>query len=563
MLRVPLALLWNLFLSLGLLVRLPFRLLGRKAVPTYVRFVLRGDPPYRSSLRRPWFRRRPPPGVVSALDVLKRDLEQLSRDKRVKGVVLDVGRLEMAPAKRLLVAQWLAAFRGSGKEVVGYAISPGNAEYALLCAATRVVLPRPGRLALDGFLLEATAVGEALQRLGIRAEFVRRGDFKTAPELFTRSDISPNQRALLEELLDDRHQELVDAVSAGRRLDAKEATSLVDKGPYSAARALAAGLVDVLADEVELPGLLGLPPVTHGDVQVPTFPSYQRALPIPSMRWAPLRRRTRLAVVPLSGILADGDASRPWPAVAGAETVLAGLRAAAQDRRCPAVLLYVNSPGGSALASERVADEVVRLARRKPVVAYTDRVSASGGYLAWLGAQELWAGPHSVVGSIGVFAGTFDAQALLQRLGIHQTAFTRGEHAGLGTVSRKLTAAEKGALEADVEEIYQRFVARVAGARKMDVPAVLARAEGRVFTASRALAEGLLDRLGTFEEAGARALALAGVRPQDFELVIHGLPRRRLGLSALLPRSAQVLTLWWPWLTGEGLSGTEAFGGQR
>jgi protease IV len=203
----------------------------------------------------------------------------------------------------------------------------------------------------------------------------------------------------------------------------------------------------------------------------------------------------------------------------------------------------------------------VRFAARKPVVAYTDRVSASGGYLASLGARELWAGPHSVVGSIGVFAGKFDAQELFSRLGIHQTAFTRGEQAGLGTLSRPLTAAERSALERDVDETYRRFVERVARSRKMTVAQVLERAEGRVFTASAALAQGLVDRLGTFEEAGARALELAGVPAGPFALAVHGLPKNRFGLSALLTRRAQILALWWPWLTGEGLGGSEAFGG--
>jgi protease IV len=564
MLRALLALLWNGLLGLLLVVRLPLRLLGGHTPPAYVRFVLRGDPPYRASLRRAWLRRRPPAGQVAVLETLRRELERLCQDERVKGVVLEVGPLAMAPAKRLLVAQWLKAFRASGKEVVGFAVSPGNSEYALLCSANRVVLPRPGQLALDGFLLEATTIGAALERLGVRAEFVRRGDFKTAPEFFTRSDVSPNQRALVEALLEDRHTELVEAVAAGRRLEREVARARVDQGPYSAERALAAGLVDALADEAELPKLLGLPPVQKGDVEVPAYPSYLRALRWPVVRWAPLRAPPRLAVVPLSGVLVDGDGSarRPWPAVAGAETLLAGLRAAAQDTHCPAVLLYVNSPGGSALASERVADELLRVAERKPVLAYTDRVSASGGYLASLGARELWAGPHSVVGSIGVFAGKFDAQELLERLGITRTAFTRGEHAGLGTVARPLTAAEREALEREVEETYRRFVERVARSRRMAVPDVLARAEGRVFTAAGALAQGLVDRLGTFEEAGARALQLAGVPSRDYQLAVHGLPRGRLGLGALLPRRAQVVALWWPWLTGEGLGGTESFGGE-
>ena len=560
--RAPFAALWNLLLALSLVLRIAVRLFARRPPPAYVRFRLRGDPPYRASLRRRWPWHRSSGAEVSDLATFRQDLERLARDARVKGLVLDVAALGMPPAKRLLVAKWLEAFRTSGKEVVGFAVSPGNAEYALLCSATRLVLPRPGRLALDGFLLEATAVGTALERLGVRAEFVRRGDFKTAPELFTRSDVSPNQEALIQELLDDRHAELVDAVARGRHLAPSDAVARVDRGPYSAERALAAGLVDALADEAELPALLGMASGQDREGQVPPYSDYLRSFRVPAVHWARLRGRPRLAVVPLSGVLADTDGAvpPPWPELAGAETLLAGLRACARDNRCPAVLLYVNSPGGSALASERVADEVTRLAQLKPVLAYTDRVSASGGYLASLGARELWAGPHAVVGSIGVFAGKFDAQALLVRLGIHRTAYTRGEHAGLGTVTRALTAAERDALEGEVEEMYQRFVARVARSRKLSTGEVLARAEGRVFTSQRALAEGLLDRLGTFEEAAARAFELAGVPTTDFDLSVYGMPKRRLGLAALFPRRAQVVALWWPWLTGDGLGGTEAFG---
>ncbi|HMK72020.1 MAG TPA: signal peptide peptidase SppA, partial [Myxococcaceae bacterium] len=514
------------------------------------------------AMPRRWPARRRSRARITALETFRRQLDELAADARVRGIVLDVGPLAMAPAKRLLVAGWLRTFRERGKEVVGFSVSPGNAEYALLCASSRVILPRPGRLSLDGFLLEATALGGALERLGIRPEFVRRGEFKTAPELFTRPDISPNQRAVLDQLLDDRQAELVEAVAAGRGLDAQKAAARLDDGPYGAERALGAGLVDVLADEAELPELLGVKVPDHGDVRVPDMGAYARSRRFPAVRWGRLRSRPRLAVVPVAGILVDGEGApaRPGPAMAGAETLLTGLRAARDDRRCPAVLLYVNSPGGSALGSERVADEIQRLVRRKPVLAYTDRVAASGGYLVSLPARELWAGPHAVLGSIGVFAGKFDASALLERLGIHRTAYTRGAHAGLATFSRPMTEAERGALEREVEEMYGRFVDRVASSRKLDREAVLARAEGRVFTAGRAMAEGLLDRLGTFEEAAARVLELAGVVGPDGGLVLHGLPRRRFSLAGLLPRRAQVLALWWPWLSGDGLDGSEPFG---
>jgi protease IV len=562
MLRILLASVVNLFVLVLVVFRLPVRLFRGGRPPSYVRFVVEGDPPYRSLWRWNWRRLRKHRARIQVLEVFRRQLARLAAEPRVKGIVLEVKPLGMAPAKRLLVAQWLRAFRTSGKEVVGFAVAPGNSEYALLCAADRVVLPRPGRLSLDGFLLEGTAVGGALERLGIRAEFVRRGEYKTAPELFTRVDVSPAQRALIEALLDDRHGELVEAVTTGRRLDAAVATERVNRGPYSAERALAAGLVDALADETELPALLGMVSREQNDGVVPGFAAFARSRWVPPDRWRRMRPLARLAVVPVAGVITEGEGSAPpRPPVAGAETLLAGLRAARDDARCPAVLLYVDSPGGSALASERIGDEVERLASRKPVVAYTDRVSASGGYLVSLGAREVWAGPQAVVGSIGVFAGKFDASGLLERLGIRRTAFTRGEHAGMGTLSRGMTEAERAALELEVEEMYRRFVDRVARSRKMEAPAVLERAEGRVFTAQRALAEGLLDRLGTFEEAAARALELAGVTPPAFDMVAHGLPPARFDLAALLTRRAQVLALWWPWLTGEGLGGSEDFGG--
>jgi len=569
-LRPVVAALVNLVLLLVAVVRAPFRLFGRRRAPAYVHFLLKGDPPYRQPLQRRW-RWRPArhlPGQITSLHLLDEALDTLAADPGVKGIVLQVESLEMPAGKRSWIAERLAAFRARGKEVVGTAVSAGNAELALLCATDRIALPRAGRLEVAGFLAEATAAGRAFEQIGIRPEFVRRGEHKTAPELFIRAEVSPNHRAALEQFLDERHVELVEAVARGRGLSADEARARVDQGPYSATRARALGLVDVIADDLELPGVLGLEAdedrALSGTAGIGTFRDWERSRRLPRVRWMPWLRPVRLAVVPVSGMIAQAPSSAPpvGPAVAGSETLIAGLRAAARDRASPAAVLYVNSPGGSALASELVLAEVRRLAARKPVIAYVDRVCASGGYMVALGAKEIWASPGSILGSIGVFAGKFDLSELLSRLGVHREVLTRGEHAGLLTSSRPLSPGERDALEAEVEEIYGRFVELVSEHRGLPPDAVRARGEGRVYTAARAQEAGLVDALGSFEGACARAFALAGRAPRRFELQPFGLPRRRLPLLSLLRNALApaVYALWWPTWTASGLRGSEDFG---
>src|SRR5262249_14947880 len=192
-LRPIFAALVNLGLLLVAVFRAPFWLARRRRAPVYVRFVLKGDPPYRQPLQRRWplRRERHGPAERASLHVRDEAVEPLAADRSVKGILLEVQSLDMPAGKRAWVAERLAAFRARGKEVVGTAVSAGNAEYALLCAADRIALPRAGRLELPGFLVEATAAGRAFEQLGIRPEFVRRGEHKTAPELFIRAAVSP------------------------------------------------------------------------------------------------------------------------------------------------------------------------------------------------------------------------------------------------------------------------------------------------------------------------------------------------------------------------------------
>src|SRR5690606_13378389 len=269
--RLLIALLVNSVRGLWALIRWPIRRLRRP--PEWVRIRLTGQLPYRQRPRPPLLRRllsrgRPPEASdVPSLHAMRTHLDRIAREPRVRGVILIVHELALSAAQRAAVRELLSTFRASGKEVVGYGVSLSVAELEVLAGADRILVPKAGRVEPMGSAAELTAIGSGLQRLGVRAEFLRRGDYKTAPELFTRSDISEIQRATTEHLLDDRLGLLVDVISTGRKLPPERVRALIDEGPYSARRALSAGLIDGLCSEVELPEVLARPPGAAADAR--------------------------------------------------------------------------------------------------------------------------------------------------------------------------------------------------------------------------------------------------------------------------------------------------------
>lgn len=533
----------NLLLGVWTLLGLPFRLLASRNRPTYVRFRLSGELSYRQLRKaRRWLSgSKPEPATVTSLIAFEEALKLLAQDPHVKGILLELESPEIGSAKKDALVKLLTDFRAAGKRVVGWAVSVDNLGYQLLCAADEVLLAPAGRLELVGYAAEATALGEGLSRVGIQAHFVRRGDYKTAPELFTHAHVSDIQRQTIEGFLDERYTDLIDSIARGRKKTPEEVRALIDAGPYSAQRALAAGLVDALCSEADLPARLDesrREEKDSDDAEEPIEPmeSWLGARPFPPVKWRPVRRRPKLGLVVISGMIAPGKGSggELGPKIAGSEAVVKALRAASRDKRAKAVLLYIDSPGGSALASELILEAVQRVARKKPVIAYVDQVCASGGYMAALGAKEIWSAPHAIVGSIGVFAGKFEASGLMERLGIRRTLISRGENAGIFSTSRGFTPHERAALEAEVEETYQAFLAHVAKARGKTKEEIHARAEGRVYSGTRALASGLVDRAGSFEEACRHALDLAKVPPGKFDVATYAAPDRGLSLLQIL-----------------------------
>ncbi|AEI67333.1 signal peptide peptidase SppA [Corallococcus macrosporus] len=564
MLRLPFIVLANLYLLLATLLGAPFRMLAASHRPAYVRFRLTGDPPYRERRRRVQLGgSRPEPSDVTSVERLRESLELLAKDGRVKGILLEVEDLAVPAAKRDALVAVLTAFRAQGKRVVGWAVHVDNEAYALLCAADEVLLAPMGRVELVGYAAETTALGVGLSRVGIRPHFVRRGDYKTAPELFTSPVVSDIQTRTVESFLDERYADLVDVVARGRRKTPEEVRALIDQGPFSARRALDTGLVDALVSEANLPTYLGLAKAGDEETELEPMETYRSTVPFPPVRWKRLRRNPRVAVVPVSGIIVPGKGASGK--MATADRVVKALRAAARDKRSKAVVVYISSPGGTPLASEQMLEAVQRVARKKPVIAYMDRVCASAGYMVAVGAKEIWSAPHAMVGSIGVFAGKFDVSGLMEKLGVHKSVLTRGQNAAIFSMARDFTPRELATLEAEVEEMYQAFLDIVAKGRGRTKEEIHQLAEGRVYSGMRGKAVGLVDQVGGFEEACRHALSLAKVPAAErFEIMTYGGPKQRVNLLRLLMGASHARTyaLCPTALSFNGLGGAEAFEGE-
>jgi len=481
--------------------------------PRWVRLVLRQPLPARP-MRIPPFRRRGP--SLAGLSDLCRDL---AADAHVEGVVVELHALGGGWAHAQTLRGLLARLRSAGKRVIVHLSSPSTRHYYVACAADKIAMDESGFLDLRGLAAEVTFFGGALGKVGLEPELGYRGAYKSFAETLMRSDMSAAHREALDAVLDRIEEELVAALAA-RNLPRERAALLLAGGPYTGARALELGLVDAVgyADEV-----------TQGNV-VPVE-AWLRARPRPWVRFPLHRGRRRLLVLPLHGNIVGGEGGAGR--TLGSDAAERALEAATRDGGVTAVVLHVDSRGGSAPASDKIWHAVKRLAAAKPVVAYLDEVAASGGYYLALGATKIVAQPATLTGSIGVVAGKVSIAGLYEKLGLVSVVLQRGPAAAMDLATRPYSDDEKGRLAAEIDAIYAQFVRRVVDGRKLAPEAAEAAAQGRVWIGADAHARGLVDELGDVDAARALAEKLARVRP---EKTVEGAvqPRRRSLLTRMV-----------------------------
>jgi protease IV len=454
-----------------------------------------------------------------SLEVWRERLTLLAADPRVKGVIITVGDVQAGLPALESLRRSLVAFRASGKRLIAFLVSANLATYYLASAADTVLAPESLELALYGLRTEATFLRTALDQLGIRPQFHHIAEYKSAVNRFLHATMPETQREMVTSLLESTFEEIVGAIASTRHLPVETVREAIDQGLLSATEARERQLLDSIAFADELPALL-----SQNGQPVGIHPWERASLRVyRPYHWRSLERQA-VGVVQLLGMIVPGesrDLPLPLPLVgqqlAGHETVAQALRRAEASSRIRAIVFHVDSPGGSAIASDLIWREVDRIQRQKPVVVLMGDVAASGGYYVACGARHIVANATTLTGSIGVIAGKVNLGGLFEKAGVHREIVSLGATAAMPSIFASYSDHEWALLRRWMDEIYQRFKARVAAGRGRPVEAIEEIARGRVWTGRQALGLGLIDEIGDFDSAIRKAKELTGI-PLDADI---------------------------------------------
>jgi protease IV len=431
-----------------------------------------------------------------------RALHEAADDRHVVGLIAKVGGMWPWGTMQEL-RRGVQTFAASGKptlawvETFGELGSRGMSSYVLATAFGELWLQPGGEIGLLGVGIETTFVRGTLDRLGIEPQFEQRYEYKNAADVLMRKEFTAAHREALERLAESVFGDAVETIADARGLSHDQVRELVNTGPRTASEAQAAGLVD----------RLGYRDQAYDAMRARTGGKSELLF---ADRWRPHRklappphRRGHVALVDVRGAIATGRTRRgPMGRQAGSDTLSAQLRAARENDRARAVVMRVESPGGSAVASEVIWREVWRLREAdKPVIVSMGDVAASGGYYIACPAEVIVALPATLTGSIGVLGGKLVVDSLLERLGISTGTVQQGAHALMYSARRSFSEDERARFAATVDAIYHDFVGKVADGRQRPVADIEAVARGRVWTGRDALEAGLVDELGGLRDA--------------------------------------------------------------
>ena len=412
-------------------------------------------------------------------------------------------------------------FKESGKPVVAHIEFGMGQAYYLATACDQIFMSPTSPLMLVGVASYELFFRGTLDKVGIEADMLAAGDYKTAINTYTESAFTPEHREVSEALSRDFYEQLVDAIAEGRGMTRPRVREVIDQGPFVAADAVSLGLVDDLLYEDQLLGRLSSDDET---VKV-DFATYRRVEP----QSLGLDTGPRIAVVYAEGTINFGSSTIDFPGsgqMVGSRTMTDAIREARDDPSIQAIVLRIDSPGGAATAADIIWRELSLAREQKPLVVSMAGVAASGGYYIAAPAHAIVAQPGTLTGSIGVFSGKFAAAGAFDKTGVGIEGVTHGEQADIFSPVDRFSETARVAMQAQVDDIYERFLQVVAEGRAMSRDEVHAVAQGRVWTGRQALARGLVDELGGLRRAVVLAQVQAGIdAQQEVSLVPYPGPR--------------------------------------
>jgi len=454
------------------------------------------------------------PSTIGLID-LKAVINEAANDDRIAGIMLETSAVGAGAATMQEVRQALEQFKESGKFIVSYNSIMAEWDYYLASAANEIYMYPDGGMELNGMAMELAFIKGTLDKLGVEAQIFRVGDFKAAVEPLMRTNMSPENRQQNEELLSSIYGHYIETVAAARNIDPAKLRTLSDEMKIETPQdAVDNGLVDGLKYYDEVMAMLNQRTDRPKDAELRTvsYKNYKKTLPANSTYG-----KDKVAVIVASGTIQAGSESTNIT-----EKLAKDIRKARKDDRIKAIVLRINSPGGSKLISDILWREIDLARQAKPVISSMSDVAASGGYYLAMQTDTIVAHPTTITGSIGIFGVWFNAQKLLEeKIGVTTDVVATGKYSNLMSMSKPMGQDEIDFFQRNVERGYADFIAKVANGRGMTEEAVRKVASGRVWSGQQGLERGLVDVLGGLETAIDIAANKAGLSQDDYAVAYY------------------------------------------
>jgi len=463
-------------------------------------------------------------------------IDKYAKNDDIRGIVLFINNPTAGLAKLQEIREALQRFQASGKTVIAYMDRGGNSQYFLASVADKVYLNPAGDLWLTGVSAQMLFVKGLLHKAGIKAEFEHIGKYKSAADMFTEDTITTANAEQLNAYLDDFYETFTQAIAHSRNMDIDQIKSMVDNGPYSAKGALKAGLVDSLIYRDQLRPLVeddggkgSNTLISDSDYNKKSNWNYTWETP----------KKDKIAVIYAIGEITTGKSERsPFTGISnmGSETMVKAIKKARENSSVKAIVLRVDSPGGSALASDMIWREIAKTTtgeKAKPVIVSMSDVAGSGGYYIAVGADKILADPTTITGSIGVIGGKFSFEGLFDKFGIKTATIKRGENADFMGNFHDMSPGDHEKLYALISDTYDDFITKVSEGRGIPKDSVDQLGRGRIYSGLDAKDIGLVDEIGGIKEALQEAKSAAKI-PEDEEVGLVYYPKYSFDFFDLL-----------------------------